>query len=66
MNKTNHEVNGNQVIEVRSAVNDNVVVRFEQTVDNSTNIITAGMAKICELLNINRVQADTRYYVTKG
>jgi len=63
MNNPNHAVN---IIEVRSAVNDNVVVKFEHVCDESTNIITAGMTKICNLLKINRVQADQRYYVTKG
>ena len=68
MNKTHHTnaVNPTEVIEVRSAINDNVVVRFEQTIDESTNVITAGMNKICDLLKINRVQADARYYVTKA
>ena len=55
-----------EIIEVRSAVNDNVVVVFEHTCDPSTNMVTAGMNKICKLLGINRVQADARYYVTKG
>ncbi|WP_078598351.1 hypothetical protein [Evansella clarkii] len=54
------------VVEVRSAINDNVVMSFEHTSEESTNIITAGFSKICNALKINRVQAESRYYVTKG
>lgn len=53
-------------VEVRSAINDNVVVSFEHSSDDSVNIITAGFSKICNMLNINRVQAESRYYVTKA
>lgn len=57
--------NNKSVVEVRSAINDNVVIRFEAD-DNSTNIITAGFNRICEALKINRVQAESRYYVTEA
>ncbi|MGX1266766.1 hypothetical protein RKD55_004710 [Rossellomorea marisflavi] len=55
-----------EMVEVRSSINDNVVIRFEHSSDESTNIITAGFAKICNVLKINRVQAESRYYVTKS
>lgn len=55
-----------ETIEVRSAINDNVVVSFEHTADDSTNIFTAGFEKICKLCGIDRVQAESRYYVTKA
>lgn len=55
-----------ETVEVRSSINDNVVVRFEHSSDDSVNIITAGFSKICNMLNINRVQAESRYYVTKA
>ncbi|MCC2249014.1 hypothetical protein JUJ52_03455 [Virgibacillus sp. AGTR] len=55
-----------ETVEVRSSINDNVVVSFEHTSDDSANIVTAGFAKICNMLNINRVQAESHYYVTKG
>ena len=55
-----------EMVEVRSSINDNVVMRFEHANDESTNIITAGFAKICNVLKINRVQAESRYYVTKA
>ncbi|MGX1195868.1 hypothetical protein [Metabacillus sp. SLBN-84] len=55
-----------EMVEVRSSVNDNTVLRFEHTGDDSINIVTAGFAKICTLLKINRVQAESRYYVTKA
>lgn len=55
--------NKKHVIEVRSAINDNVVIRFENTEDESVNVITAGFNKICKVLKINRVQAENRYYV---
>lgn len=59
--------NTNQsIVEVRSAINDNVVARFEHTEDSSVNLITVGFAKICDMLKINRVQAESRYYVTKA
>lgn len=51
----------NQIIEVRSAINDNVVMTFEH--DTSINVVTAGFNKICQLLHINRVQAEKHYYV---
>lgn len=51
------------VVEVRSSMNDNVVISFE-TSDQSVNIVSAGFARICDLLKINRVQAESRYYVT--
>lgn len=55
--------NKKHVIEVRSAINDNVVIRFEHQEDESVNVITAGFNKICKALKINRVQAENRYYV---
>lgn len=55
-----------ETVEVRSSINDNVVVRFEHSSDDSVNLITAGFSKICNMLNINRVQAESRYYVTKA
>jgi hypothetical protein len=55
-----------ETVEIRSAINDNVVVRFEHTSDDSVNLITAGFSKICNMLKINRVQAESRYYVTKA
>ena len=58
--------NNKQIIEVRSAVNDNVVVRFEHVEDESINIFTEGFNRICNMLRINRVQAEERYYVTKA
>lgn len=57
------EENKKHVIEVRSAINDNVVIRFEHKEDESVNVITAGFNKICKVLKINRVQAENRYYV---
>lgn len=53
-----------EMVEVRSTINDNVVMSFEHTSDESVNIITAGFAKICSMLKIDRVQAESRYYVT--
>ncbi|MCR6108718.1 hypothetical protein HXA34_20690 [Salipaludibacillus agaradhaerens] len=53
------------IVEVRSAVNDNVVMSFEHTNDEGANIVTAGFSKICSMLKINRVQAENQYYVTK-
>lgn len=63
MKKNKTEV---EIVEVRSSINDNVVMRFEHTSDDSTNIVTAGFSKICSILKINRVQAESRYYVTKA
>ncbi|KQY91014.1 hypothetical protein ASD24_24780 [Paenibacillus sp. Root52] len=56
----------NKTIEVRSSINDNVVIRFEHVEDSSINIFTAGYQKICKLLKINRVQAEERFYVTEA
>lgn len=53
-------------VEVRSAINDNVVMSFEHTNDGSTNLVTAGFAKICKAFKIDRMQAENRYYVTKA
>ena len=53
-----------QIVEVKSAMNDNVVVSFE--VDASRNIFTEGFSKICGMLNINRVEAEQRYYVERA
>lgn len=55
-----------EVVEVRSQTNDNVVIRFQQTQDESINIVTAGYNKICSMLKINRLEAERRYYVTKA
>lgn len=63
MQKSN--TNQGQIVEVRSAMNDNVVFSFENT-DEKTNIFTAGFSKVCSVLKINRVEAEQRYYVTKG
>jgi len=52
-------------VEVRSTMNDNVVVSFAHE-DTGTNIVTAGYNKICNLLGINRVIAEQRYYVVEG
>lgn len=53
-------------IEVRSSINDNVVVSFERTEQDAKNVITAGYDKICRMLKINRVEAERRYYVTNN
>lgn len=53
-------------VEVRSAINDNVVISFEHTNDGSTNIVTAGFSKLCKAFKIDRMQAESRYYVTKA
>lgn len=53
-------------VEVRSSINDGVVMSFDHTSDESVNIITAGFSKICKAMRINRVQAESRYYVTKA
>lgn len=66
MKMANATNNSNQTVEVRSSINDNVVVSFEQTTDESVNIISAGFTKICTIMKINRVQAESRYYVTKA
>lgn len=60
------KANRKQIVEVRSAITDNVVVSFVHEVDSTTNIFTAGYNKICEIVGMNRVQAENRYYVTKG
>lgn len=53
-----------QIVEVKSAINDNVIMSFEVR-DEGTNVITAGFKKICDMLKIDRVQAESRYYVTQ-
>lgn len=65
MKKSNTEVQV-QTVEVRSAMNDNVVVSFEMTKDENSNMFTAGFQKICDMLKINRVEAEQRYYVAAG
>ena len=55
-----------QIVEVRSTVNDNVVMQFEQDNNTGTNFITAGYKKVCDMFRINRVEAGNRYYITKG
>lgn len=65
MKKSNTEVQV-QTVEVRSAMNDNVVVSFEMTQDENANMFTAGFQKICDMLKINRVEAEQRYYVAAG
>lgn len=51
-----------QIVEVKSAINDNVIMSFEVK-EEGVNVITAGFKKICDVLGINRVQAESRYYV---
>lgn len=58
-------VNKTQKVEVRSLVNDNAVITFEQTHDESVNLISVGYSRICKMLGINRVEAESRYYVSK-
>lgn len=55
-----------KTVEVRSAVNDNVVISFEHAESESVNIVTAGFNKICSAFGISRLQAENQYYVTKG
>lgn len=59
-------MNENTIIEVRSHINDNVVIQFNAPQDAQTNIVTAGFERICNALRINRVQAESRYYVTRA
>lgn len=54
----------NKTIEVRSTTNDNVVLTFSHTEESETNIFTAGYKRICEAFNINRVDAESRYYIS--
>lgn len=53
-----------KTIEVRSAMNDNVVLSFSHTEESETNIFTAGYKRICQAFNINRVDAESRYYIS--
>lgn len=55
-----------QIIEVRSATNDNIVHSFEVEQNDSVNIVTAGYDKICKLFSIDRISASQRYYVERG
>lgn len=55
-----------QNMEVRSAVNDKVIMSFEHTADNSVNVITAGYNKVCAAFGIDRMNAENRYYVAKA
>ncbi|OMF76762.1 hypothetical protein [Paenibacillus glucanolyticus] len=55
-----------KMVEVRSNINDNVVIRFEHVEESSVNIFTAGYKAICKRLGINRVQAEERFYVTES
>ena len=55
-----------QKIEVRSSINDNLVVSFEHSQDESVNLVTAGYNKICSMFKIDRMNAENRYYVTKA
>ena len=55
-----------QIIEVRSAINDNVVHSFEVEQNDSVNIVSAGYDKICKLFGIDRVSASNNYYVERA
>lgn len=59
--QANHTVK----IEVRSQINDNVVIAFEKEADG-VNVITAGFERICQAFGMNRVDAENRYYVTNA
>lgn len=50
-------------VEVRSAINDNVVIAFEKSEHEPKNAITAGYDRICKTLGISRAEAERRYYV---
>lgn len=49
-------------IEIRSQINDNVVLSFEKQ-DDGINPISAGFERICKAFGMNRVDAENRYYV---
>lgn len=49
-------------VEIRSQLNDNVVISFEKQ-DDGVNPISAGFDRICKAFGINRVDAESRYYV---
>lgn len=55
-----------QKIEIRSNANDKAVITFEHTEDNSVNVITAGYNRVCAAFGIDRMNAESRYYVTKA
>lgn len=50
-------------IEVRSQTNDRVVMTFEHTEQQGTNIVTAGYNRIMKAFGIDRMNAENRYYV---
>lgn len=52
-------------VEIRSQINDNVVLSFEKEADG-VNVITAGFERICRAFGMNRVDAENRYYVTNA
>lgn len=56
----------NTIIEVRSHINDNIVIQFNAPEDAQVNVISAGFERICKALRINRVQAESQYYVTRA
>lgn len=51
------------VVEIRRHEFDNVVATIEHSKDSSINPITAGYAKICDMLKINKVEASRHFYV---
>lgn len=51
------------MVEVRSTMNDNVVIAFEKSEHDPKNAITAGYDRICKAFGINRAEAERRYYV---
>lgn len=55
-----------QKVEVRSSVNDKVVITFEHKTDNSVNLVTAGYNRVCAAFGIDRMNAENRYYVAKA
>lgn len=56
----------NQTIEVRSKSNDKAVLTFTHSEESGVNLITAGYNKVCAAFGIDRMNADSRYYVTKA
>lgn len=53
-------------VEVRSLLNENTVIQFQTTETPTTSVISEGWSRICKALKMNRVQAESRFYVTKA
>lgn len=53
-------------VEVRSIHNDMPVIQFETVESPTTSVISEGWSRLCNMIKSDRVQAETRYYVTKA